>query len=764
VRVFLRQRAIPVTPGRPVTLELDITNTLLAIDGLSAQVVGPPGVIFTSEPPVLPLFPDTTGRLVLRVTLPASLPAGRHPAEVMVLSAVEPDRPEHIPLMFDVAAQPGVALTVVPALQSGRHRARYTVMCDNTGNTPLEVALMASDANRALRGRFESPLVDVAPGESVATPMVVKGRRHLLGGEISHAIKVLATAGGLEAEAQARFRQAPVIPRGARTSLVLGIIVAAWAAAFLFGLNKAFGSDPLTKEVPASFYAAAKVSPGGNALGLIAGLSSDAPPAGAVPKTGIVEGVGGTIDGTVLAASTGQGVGRITVQAVQDAPTGPAIISSAATAADGTYSLVGLLPGLYKLNFTADGFTDLWYPAATSEATASTVSLGSMQVEQLLPATVTGMPGSITGLVNTGQTPQVPVTVTVLPEQGTTSGPIGTVTTDANGHYVVPNLATPGSYDLSFSAAGYQAGSDVEVLDGGDQRTANTVTLSAGNGDIDGLVTDGTNPLGGVAITATANGQTVTSATPTTGTVGHFAINGLATPATYLLTFTKAGYGTQTVAVHLGPGAVNNNLSVVLSGGTGIISGLVSGPKSPGGTAAPLGGVTVTVNGGTSPVTTQTLTAGSIGTYMVSGLATPGNYTVTFTDGGYASQTVPVTLTSNGSASGINAGLSLTVGVISGTVGCTQLGVSPCPASGILSGVTVTVNDGNSADTRTTLTAGTDSPGPTPTSAPINFTISSLPSGSYSVTFSLAGFNTQTTFIQLHNGEVVDQSFTMVPG
>ncbi len=765
MRVVLRQPSVTVTPGRPVTVELDITNTLTAIDGVSARVIGPVGVTSKSEPPLLPLFPDTTGRLTLRVGFPATLPAGYHRAEVQVFSAVQPDQPESFALEVVVIPQPAATLTVVPPVRSGHHDARYTVMCDNTGNTTLEVALAASDPNRAIRSKFVPEVLAVGPGESAAALLSVKAHRHLLGGEISHAIKVLGSATDLEVDAQARFRQAPLIPRGVRTALVLGLIVAAWAVAFLLGLNKAFSNDPLTKEVPASYYAAAKVSPGGNALGLIAGLSSDAPPAGAVPKTGVVEGVGGTINGTVLAASTGQGVGRITVEAIQDAPFGPTLVSSAASAADGTYSRVGLLPGMYKLEFTAVGFQDLWFPAATSEATATPVEVDSMTITNGVGVTVTGVMGSISGMVNTGLPTPVPVTVSVLPEQGTTSGPLPPVKTDATGHYMVSGLPTPGSYDLSFTAPGYEEASDVEELDGGDARIANTVILTAGVGDIDGVVTDGTNPLGGVAITAAANGQTVTSATPTSGNVGHFAITGLATPATYLLTFTKAGFGTTTVAVELGPGQIDNDLTVSMAGGTGTVSGLVSGPTFPGGPAGPLGGVTVTVNGGSAPVTTQTLTAGATGTYVVSGLVTPGSYTVSFTEGGYASQTVPVTLSSSGSASGVNATLSLTVGVISGTVNCTPPGTSasPCPASGILGGVTVSVTNGNAADARTTITAATASPSPTPTSPAVTFALTGLPAGGYSVNFSLAGFVSQTFFVQLQPGQVVNQQVTLAP-
>ncbi len=758
MRVTLKDPTVVVTPGVAVTVEVDVTNTLPAIDGLTARVVGPEGVTTTSEPAILPLFPDTTGRLTLRVSFPANLLAGPHPAEVQVLSAVQPDQPGIVALGVEVLAQPAVALTVVPPLRSGHHDARYTVMCDNLGNTDLEVALAASDPDRSVRAKFHPLLLPVAAGESASALLSVRARRHLLGGEVGHAIKILGSAGdvGIEVEAQARFRQTPLIPRGARTALVLGLIIAAWAGAFLFGLGKAFGSDPLTKAVPPSFYAASKVPAGsgaaaGNGLGLIVGTPGlNDLPAGAVPKSGVVEGVGGTISGTVLAASTGQGVGRITIEAKRDSPSGLVLVSSAASQADGSYSLVGLLPGMYKLHFTAGGFQDLWYPTAPGDATATPVDVAASSITAAMPATVVGLPGSISGMVDTGAATPPLVTVQVTPEQGTTSAVLGTVTTDSAGHYTISGLPTPGTYDLTFSAPHFQAGSDVEQLGGGEKRIANQVRLTAGGGEIDGLVTDGTNPLGGVTITANANGRTLTSATPTTGAIGHFALTGLSTPATYLLTFTKTGFGTKTVSVFLGPGEINNNLTVSMVGGTGQVTGLVSGPTTPGGATVPLGGVTVTVNGGAAPVTTQTLTAAPLGTYVVSGLVTPGNYTVTFSKGGYNSLTVPVTLASSGSATGVNATLSLGVGLIAGTV--THCTVAPCPPGAMapLGGVSVTVSDGNPADTRTTITS--DALGGSP---PVSYSLSGLPAGAYSVSFSLAGYATQTLFVQLGPGQLV---------
>ena len=62
----------------------------------------------------------------------------------------------------------------------------------------------------------------------------------------------------------------------------------------------------------------------------------------------------------------------------------------------------------------------------------------------------------------------------------------------------------------------------------------------------------------------------------------------------------------------------------------------------------------MTVNGGPS---TQTLTGGQVGLYQISGLPTPGDYTLSFSLAGFASETVAVPLVSNGSATGVNVTL-----------------------------------------------------------------------------------------------------------
>jgi hypothetical protein len=766
VRASLTSARVVIKPGLWVPVGIEVTNTSGVIDGISAALrAGPPGAVTAGDstatdavdgvagpneitglevrarPGLLPLFPDGTGVITLELKASDTFPAGTHALNVMVRSSVDFEQALALPIEVEVVPVPGGSLRAEPLVRSGRHKATFRIICTNSGNVPLDISLAASDPERVVLSRFSPATVTTSPGEQRAADMAVVARRHFFGGDVARAITVLGTAGAFEVDTRASFRHQPVIPRGVRTVLTLGAIVALWAAVFVVAIDKALTKDKVAKDVPPSFYASTAGTRTGTALGggrLLFQDAADATPAGAVPKSGVVIGVGGTINGTVTAKSTGAGIGRITVEAIEDTQKGPQLISSAATGTDGTYSLVGLLPGPYKLLFTAQGYQDVWYPSATTESGASAVNVDAQGTTSGINVSIAGLPGSIRGRVDTGQTPQVPVTVTVLPGQGSTT-PIATVTSDASGAYTVPNLPAPGTYDLSFQAPGYQVASDTEDLDGGEARVASTITLSAGPGTLSGTVTDGTNPLGGVTIMANSQGQTITSATPTTGAIGQFTIPNLATPATYLLTFAKTGFGTVTIAEHLGPGQQLTNIAVAMAGGAGLVSGTVTSP-----TGQALGGVTVTVAGGQAPVTTQTLTAGRVGFYELSGLATPGTYTLTFSLGGFQNETVGVDLTSSGSASNVNVTLPIQSGTISGTV------KGP---SGPLTGVAVSMTDGT-APVRSTVSSS---------SPPGGFTITGLAPGHWSVTFTLTGFAPLTALVDLQPGQAANVPVTLSP-
>ncbi len=138
------------------------------------------------------------------------------------------------------------------------------------------------------------------------------------------------------------------------------------------------------------------------------------------------------------------------------------------------------------------------------------------------------------------------------------------------------------------------------------------------------------------------------------------------------------------------------------------------------------------------------MTAGAVGTYTISGLPTPGVYSLTFSLAGYVSQTLGVTLSSDGRASGVNVVLTPSAGQIKGTVTDSATGTR-------LAGVTVTITDG--VLEQQTITASLPAGG---------YELAQVPAGTYTVTYSLAGYSNQTDLVVMQAGQSATEDIKLV--
>ena len=739
MRVRSDTQRLDLAPGGRAEVHLDVVNTSGVIDGVSARVIGLDTGHVSANPPLLPLFPNSEGRLTLTLGVPATFPAGRHPVTVELASRTESAPPQHVDLDLLVASRPAADLRVRPGVLRAGRRGRFRVQLTNTGNVPVELALSAADAERSLGCDFAPRTLRAEAGTTAMSVLTVRAPRHLFGSPIDRGFTVTGTgsgpADGLDFASPGILRQRPLIARGVFTALVLAFIVGLWALAFLLGLTKVFVDDPVTKTAPASFFGSSEEA---------GRLVASTVPGGLVPKTGVLPaGVGGGISGRVTAATTGEGAGRIVVAALRQTPSGRQLVTSAATQADGSYRLVGLFPGSYVLRFSAHGYRTVYYPAAPAESGAKAVTARPQQVRRGVNVSITGLPATLTGQVDHGDTlAVVPTTIVARPLQG--SGPALRTTADAAGRYRLTGLPAPGRYELSITAPGYQPTTVVERLTGGQTRFQPTVRLSAGAGSISGIVTDGTAPLGGVTVTTTLDGRDIASATPTLGTVGRFSLGNLPTPATYIVTFTREGFGAHTVVVDLGPGAVRSDLKVSLVGGTGTVTGRLIDGAGKG-----LGGATVTVGGTAVPTETTTLTAGDVGLFALSGLPTPGSYTLTFSLPGYSPQTVPLLIAPDVPAPAVTVTLTRGLGSIAGRV--LDGGGKP------MVGLTVSVTDGKDTWKATTVNAADrDKAGA--------FLVPELRPGSYAVTVTKAGHVPQTALVTVTAGARATQDLRLLVG
>lgn len=501
MRVTAGSTLVDLAPGSTADVDVDVVNTGRVIDGVTARVIGLDGGHVTTHPPVLALFPESAGRLTVSLELPSAYPAGRHPLTVEVFSRQDEVPAEYVDLDLLVPTRPDFRLAVRPEVMRAHRTGRFVLTVTNSGNVPLTVSLAAADPERAVTPRVMPDRLLLEAGRSGEVLVEAKGPRMIFGSEVDRPITVTATAvpsdaGAAQTDAELRhlneadpdrtadtpliadpaalvapevaepelpeqtqpliLRQRPWITRGMLTAFILLAIIAVWAAIFLFGLRQVFATDPVTKSAPASFFptdialqAASEQAAGDRQADANA-------PAGALPKDGsLPSGLGGTIAGTVVAASDGGPVGRILVEALRVRADGSLdTASSAATQADGSYQVAGLFPGGYLLRFSADGFDPVFYPGTPDQAAATPVAAASAEVTAGMNVIITGQPATITGTVDPGEILQpVTTTVTVRAVAGPRAGQdVATTTTDGNNGYTLPDLPAPAEYQLSFAA------------------------------------------------------------------------------------------------------------------------------------------------------------------------------------------------------------------------------------------------------------------------------------------------------------------------
>lgn len=735
MRVELGAGVVTIAPGAVGSLTVEVFNESEVIEGVSARIMGLDDQWVRRRPLRLALFPDTSGIIELRLEIPPEFPAGIHPVAVEVTSSVPPIDVVVVPFDLEIKPATDASVELEPRRVTARANATFLTTVHNAGNVPIEVALVATDPERALRFAFDPAVLEVPPGSSVDSRVLVNTKRRPFGSPIDRSFKVTASSRTADYEADGVFSHQPLIPRGVLTALLLLSIVAVWAGVFLVVLGTILDKDGAEKRPEAEFFAtSAEVlaltdGAGGGADGAGGGAGGAGGAAGADKID--ARAVGGSVAGVVTAENSGEPVGRITVDAVRITRDGPVTVASTATDEEGAFEVGGLPPGTYVVRYSAPGFEEVWFPAAGSVASAERFRVGAQQKADGKDVKITGLPGSLAGVVDTGaDAGQVPVALEVRPVLGGVPGDvIARTNAGPDNAFAAVALPTPALYEITVSAPGYQPSTVVERLSGGEARLTTTVRLSAGQGSISGLVSDGTTPLGGVTVTAMSGQVDLTTATPTSGAVGRFDLSNLPTPGTYLLTFARDGFGGQTVAVELGPGQTRTDLDVVLVRGTGAISGRVT--SSAGGA---LGDVAVTVSGNGTTTSTSTLTAGGVGNYAVGGLSTPGRYTLTFSRDGFADATLAVDLGPSGLATGVDVVLSPTTASVRGNVsdGCAGTGIA---------GVQITATNGT---TDVTTSAASGPAG--------DYILTALVPGSYAISFTANGFNTETILVVVDPG------------
>ncbi len=334
---------------------------------------------------------------------------------------------------------------------------------------------------------------------------------------------------------------------------------------------------------------------------------------------------------------------------------GSAATSNNSTASPGTGTTVAST--VPRTGTTATGTTASGTTVAGSTATGSTATR----------STATGTKGAATSATgaasqtSTGGSTTAPTASTTAPAASTTTAASG-----ANGNGGTTGAAAVQMVSISGQVTA-AAPADVTVT----VQPASLVNEQAGSG------TGGTGPFGRPVSTRTIGD-------------GSFSFSKqFASPADYLVTFSKPGYSAQKFVVAASGSAIQ--LMVKLAPEPGSISGRVSGP------AGPLGGATVSVSDGSVRVTARTVTVGAVGTWSITGLSTPASYLIKASAPGYGASTRLVVLGAGGSSPTVDLSLQPGVASLVGRV---------ASASGPVGGIKVTATNGTVVQSVTTLTGG----------------------------------------------------------
>jgi Carboxypeptidase regulatory-like domain len=720
---------LSVTPGRSARVDIQVTNTADVIDGITALVDGINPDWVRLERPLLSVFPDASDSVGVVFDIPRTCPAGDYLVVVRVVSTLDATRESVQDFWLTVEEIVDLQLALTPSIVSGGAKARFAATVANTSNTEVEVTVNAWEPTRAIDCRVEPQSIVLPYGESARVDIDLRGPRPWFGQPLPHAIVVTAQIDDTVVEQSASFNQKPRIPRGLITAVILACIVLLWALIFLWVISEIRDGDVVTKAVATDFVGGADNIP----LADIAGLA----------------------EGRITAATTGEGVERITVEANRVTADGELLpVGSVASGEDGRYALTALVPGTYLLRFSADGYDDLWYPGVPTPDEAMQIPIVPTSVatpDELaassgLDIEISGDVGRLRGAVAPpADSADVVLTVTATPvPEGAVAapadagagvdgagapivgdgsapaadGPIGPdgtplpvyeqVTTDLT--FDLQGLPTPATYDVRISGDGFETQEVRQTLGGGDAVYMNTVRLGAADGSISGIVVNQSDSrLGDVTVTARAGEKTFTATTPTAGLIGEFQFVGLDTPETYVLTFEREGFGGNSLALSLAPGENRTGLRAVLVGGNGTVTGTAVD-----GNGLAVGGAAVTVAGGETEAETATLTTGSAGSFVVSDLDVPQRYTVTVSAEGFQTETVSATLLASGTTNVGNITLLPVTSDIRGTVTLDGTGVGD-----------VTVTLGNGQTSRSTVSA---------TNPAGQFAFSGVTEGTYTLT------------------------------
>ena len=269
VATTLTPASVAADPGGMASVSIRARNTGTVVDELRITVEGPIAAWAEIETPVLRLMPGTDATSTIRFRpprVPLAL-AGQQPFTVREISSQHPNEGPTESGVLTVGDVRALSATIVPATAKSSGSATYEVRVENQGNRPVDIALVASDPDEALKLVLDAALHTIPPGATLRAGLKAAPRAGLaLGAAERRSFRVdVMSEGSQAAQATAALVQTARFP----SWLPMAGIAAAGVAALLVA-GFAFGVLP----------------PGGDEESPIAQLPSE-PPASVAPSVSV---------------------------------------------------------------------------------------------------------------------------------------------------------------------------------------------------------------------------------------------------------------------------------------------------------------------------------------------------------------------------------------------------------------------------------------------------------------------------------------------
>ncbi|HET9076675.1 MAG TPA: carboxypeptidase regulatory-like domain-containing protein, partial [Acidimicrobiales bacterium] len=626
--------AAEAAPGQPCRIPVTVTNVGDDPTPVSLTVVGIDPAWVAVPDALDSLAPGSAAVFEVVITVPLG-----HPAAGLAASVVAGDgagTARSADLSLTIADGSVVAATIEPPETRGGRRGRAHVVLRNRGRAPVRVDIEPVAPEPDLHVRVSGQTQVLGAGQEVRVPARLSAPRPLAGAPRRRAYGVRVRTPGTPLHVEAAFTQRPLLPSFMSKGLIIAVVVALWAAVAVVGitdlnhhLSRSATERAANNNPPVSTAAGPSGGSGAGSGGSGGGGSGGSGGGSAAGGGGSSSGGGSAAGGSGSSAgSAGGGSGTAGT---------PSRLSGKVAASQPGGVTVTVAP------------TSLSSQAAQTATLAASVT-GGAPIE--LASASFGL-GKLFG-------PDLPVTNplrTSVPSVDSLS-----TTTNADGSWAIASISTPGYYLVSFSKPGYATANYVVNVTGNGKPVVLQSRLVPGDGALSGLVSGPSGPLGGAQITITDGTVNLTTRTPTVGATGTWALQGLTTPDTYLVTATLPGYSTQTTLVTLGAGGHQAAIDLQMVPGQGSVSGTVVSSA----TSQPVGGLTVSVSNGSLTRTTTTTTTGAVGTYALPDLPAPGTYALTVSGPGIVAQTQQVGLQAGSANVVVNATVTPSTGDVTG--------------------------------------------------------------------------------------------------